>query len=161
MSRPRIEIERELEREVDGLRTTFKDLCDRVTRNEEVISNVWYAGDIQKLYSKCSKLRHIDPQDQDETTRRWFLDCYEQLEEITIRCAEYKAAYAQCVYALLRIMRKCRNGGYSKREMYKMQEERLVGLKKDTKAKIRAIKSTIIEAQQKLQEIRPWIIPQC
>ncbi|KAF3105971.1 hypothetical protein TWF102_001872 [Orbilia oligospora] len=139
MSRPRIEIERELEREVDGLRTTFKDLCDRVTRNEEVISNVWYAGDIQKLYSKCSKLRHIDPQDQDETTRRRFLDCYEQLEEITIRCAEYKAA----------------------REMYKMQEERLVGLKKDTKAKIRAIKSTIIEAQQKLQEIRPWIIPQC
>ncbi|KAF3294435.1 hypothetical protein TWF132_003420 [Orbilia oligospora] len=145
MSRPRIEIERELEREVDGLRTTFKDLCDRVTRNEEVISKVWYAGDIQKLYSKCSKLRHIDPQDQDEATRRWFLDCYEQLEEITIRCAEYKAA----------------NGGYSRREMYKMQEERLVGLKKDTKAKIRAIKSTIIEAQQKLQETRPWIIPQC
>ncbi|TGJ69129.1 hypothetical protein EYR41_005191 [Orbilia oligospora] len=139
MSRPRIEIERELEREVDGLRTTFKDLCDRVTRNEEVISKVWYAGDIQKLYSKCSKLHHIDPQDQDEATRHWFLDCYEQLEEITIRCAEYKAA----------------------REMYKMQEERLVGLKKDAKAKIRAIKSTIIEAQQKLQEIRPWTIPQC
>ncbi|KAK6511633.1 hypothetical protein TWF481_000542 [Arthrobotrys musiformis] len=149
-------VDAQLQREGDALQETFQELLDRTAANERFISREWYAAEIRRLNDMSAGSRGR-PLGKGETIRRWWIKCHGELEEVVIKCAEYKAEYANCVHALLKFQRRCRIAGYSKEESYRRQEEKMIKIQRQTKGMIREIKDTMIEAKRKLREIRPWI----